>query len=98
MKYYYGNSYKEAVSNEPVEIKTTDALRSYEENYNVVIPVDKVDDIAFECMSFRSNFEGDEEDERYVEVVLTFEPSGDLKTYTVTETVADMIIEIMEKE
>jgi hypothetical protein len=44
MKYYYGNSYKEAISNEPVEIKTTDALRSYQENYNVVIATVDVDE------------------------------------------------------
>lgn len=44
MKYYYGNSYKEAFSNDPVEIKTTAALRSYERVYNVVIPADDIDD------------------------------------------------------
>jgi hypothetical protein len=44
MKYYYGNSYKEALSNEPVEIKTTRALRSYEEVYSVVIAADEIDD------------------------------------------------------
>jgi hypothetical protein len=43
MKYYYGNSYKDALRNGPVEIKTTDALRSYEENYSVVIPADEID-------------------------------------------------------
>lgn len=43
MKYYYGNSYKEAISNPPVEIKTTKQLRSYEEVYNVVIQVEEVD-------------------------------------------------------
>lgn len=82
MKYYYGNSVKEALSSEAVEIETTDALRGYQQNYNVVIPADEIDD----------------EDDRYVDVVLTFEPSGDVKSYTVAEHVADMIIEIMEKE
>lgn len=40
MKYYYGNSYKEAVSNNPVEINDTKILENYKENYNVVIPAD----------------------------------------------------------
>ena len=39
MKYYYGNSMKEAMSNPAVEIKSTKQLRQYEENYNIVIPV-----------------------------------------------------------
>ena len=43
MKYYYGNSYKEAVSNPPVEIKTTKQLRGYEENYTWVIPAEEED-------------------------------------------------------
>ena len=38
MKYYYGNDYKEAVSNNPVEIKDTSVLEAYKKNYNVVIP------------------------------------------------------------
>ena len=38
-----------------------------------------------------------EEDERTVEVTLEFECT-ELRSYTITETVADMIIEIMEKE
>ena len=42
MKYYYGNSYKEAVSNKPIEIKTTKQLNQYEENYSWVIPVEDV--------------------------------------------------------
>lgn len=44
MKYYYGNSYKEAFSNDPVEIKTTEALRSYEQIYSVVVSADEIDD------------------------------------------------------
>lgn len=39
MKYYYGNSYKEAIGNPPVEIRTTKQLRQYEEVYSFVIPV-----------------------------------------------------------
>ena len=42
MKYYYGNSVKEALSNPPVEIKTTKQLKQYEENYNVVIECEAV--------------------------------------------------------
>lgn len=38
MKYYYGNSMKEALSNEPVEIRTTKQLQDYEREYNVVVP------------------------------------------------------------
>lgn len=38
MKYYYGNSIKEAISNKPVEIKNTIILEQYKEVYSVVIP------------------------------------------------------------
>lgn len=41
MKYYYGNSYKEALSNDPIEIADTKTLRSYEEVYSVVIPANE---------------------------------------------------------
>lgn len=44
MKYYYGDSMKEAMMNEPVEIKTTDELEAYRQNYWVVIPASDVDD------------------------------------------------------
>lgn len=37
MKYYYGNSYKEALSNEPIEIKDCETLEQYKENYMFVI-------------------------------------------------------------
>ena len=37
-KYYYGNSYKEAISNPPVEIKTVKQLREYEAQYVFVFP------------------------------------------------------------
>ena len=42
-KYYYGNNYKEAISNSPVEIDSAEQLEDYEENYNFVIPVDEVE-------------------------------------------------------
>ena len=41
MKYYYGNSWKEAMANDPVEIKTTKQLRAYEENYTWVIEAEE---------------------------------------------------------
>lgn len=43
MKYYYGNSWKEAVSNPPVEIRTTKQLVQYEQNYAVVIAANAID-------------------------------------------------------
>lgn len=43
-KYYYGNSLKEALSNEPVTIKTAKQLKGYEENYTWVIPAEEIDD------------------------------------------------------
>ena len=43
MKYYYGNSMKEAMSNLAVEIKSTKQLRQYEENYSMVIPASEID-------------------------------------------------------
>lgn len=43
MKYYYGNSWKEAMSNPPVEIKTTKQLAQYEANYTFVIAADALD-------------------------------------------------------
>lgn len=43
-KYYYGNSFKEAVSNPPVTIKSDKQLRSYKENYIWVIPADEVEE------------------------------------------------------
>lgn len=44
MKYYYGNSYKEALSNPSIEIKTTKQLRQYEEVYTWVIPADEIEE------------------------------------------------------
>ena len=38
MKYYYGNDYKEAVGNDPEEIKTAEQLEQYKEAYAFVLP------------------------------------------------------------
>lgn len=38
MKYYYGNTPEEAVTNPPVEIKSTSTLESYHQNYTIVVP------------------------------------------------------------
>lgn len=38
MKYYYGNSVKEALSNKPINISSTKVLIQYQEQYTVVIP------------------------------------------------------------
>jgi hypothetical protein len=43
-KYYYGNSYKEAISNSPIEINSAQQLEDYEDNYNFVIPVSGVEE------------------------------------------------------
>lgn len=43
-KYYYGNSYKEAISNSPVEIDSAQQLEDYEDNYNFVLPADEVEE------------------------------------------------------
>ena len=40
MKYRYGNSMKEAMSNPPIDIKSTTQLEQYKECYNVVVPDD----------------------------------------------------------
>jgi len=40
-KYYYGSSYKEALGNDPIEIKSEKQLRQYMENYTWVIPVEE---------------------------------------------------------
>lgn len=42
MKYYYGNSTKEALSNAPIEIRTVKKLKQYQEVYNVVINAEEV--------------------------------------------------------
>ena len=40
-KYYYGSSYKEALSNPPVTINSDKQLKGYMENYTWVIPVEE---------------------------------------------------------
>ena len=42
-KYYYGDSVKDALSHDPVTIRSIKQLKGYEENYNVVIPADEVE-------------------------------------------------------
>lgn len=44
MLYYYGNDWKEAVSNPPVDIKSAKQLAQYEDNYNVVVPANEVEE------------------------------------------------------
>lgn len=58
MKYYYGNDYNEAISNQPVEIRSANNLRRYEENYNVVIPVAEVADLVLEEDDYDETDEG----------------------------------------
>ena len=48
MKYYYGNDYQEAITNEPVEINSIKQLRQYKENYNVVFPADEEPELVLE--------------------------------------------------
>lgn len=48
MKYYYGNDYKEAVGNDPVEIKTTEQLEQYKEAYAFVLPEEQVNGLEEE--------------------------------------------------
>lgn len=61
MKYYYGNSMKEAISNPAVEIKSTKQLQQYEENYNIVIPVTDVEQ------------ESDSDDDVLCKYIVTFD-------------------------
>jgi len=42
MKYYYGNTYKEAINNAPADIQTTEQLQQYESCYAVIFPVETV--------------------------------------------------------
>ena len=48
MKYYYGTNVKEALANDPVEIKSTKVLEQYRENYSIVIPANEIDD-EYDC-------------------------------------------------
>lgn len=45
MKYYYGNSMKEALSNPAVEIKSAKQLESYKEVYSIVIRCEELDSL-----------------------------------------------------
>lgn len=58
MKYCYGNDYNEAINNPPVEIRSANNLRRYEENYNVVIPVAEVADLVLEEDDYDETDEG----------------------------------------
>lgn len=62
-KYYYGNSYKEAISNAPVEISSTKQLNQYIENYSFVIPEESVlpDEIEIDADEIDCNPSNDEE-------------------------------------
>ena len=66
MKYYYGNSVKEALSNSPVEIRTAENLEGYKEVYNVVIPCEAVPPTEVE-MEIDSCLADSLEDTDYVE-------------------------------
>lgn len=68
MKYYYGNSFKEAISNAPVEIKSTAILQQYQDVYNVVIAVvdvDDEDDEEFWVLVYKEKNSKEEITERY---------------------------------
>lgn len=69
MKYYYGNSMKEALSNAPVEIETTKQYEGYKEVYSVLIPCDDVPptEVDMEIDSCLADAIGDKE---YVEDVI----------------------------
>ena len=40
MKYYYGNSYKDALNNNPVNITNKNILQAYYDNYACVFPAE----------------------------------------------------------
>lgn len=66
MKYFYGNSYKEALSNNPVEIKSTEVLEAYKKNYSNVFPAEDQDD--FLSLVTVDAVTGEENDERYDDI------------------------------
>lgn len=66
MKYFYGNSYKEALSNNPVEIESPEILEAYKENYSNVFPAEDQDD--FLSLVTVDAVTGEEIDERYDDV------------------------------
>ena len=46
MKCYYGNTWKEAMSNPPIEIESAEQLQQYEECYTFVITkIEKEEDV-----------------------------------------------------
>ena len=63
MRYYYGNSYKEAIANNPVEITDVKILKAYEEVYNVVIPADE----EFWVIVFSEKDSQEEKQEQYAD-------------------------------
>ena len=68
MKYYYGNSTKEALSNKPVEIKTAKQLEQYKDVYHVVIPCEELDSLPTEVdMPIDSCLADAIEDQEYLE-------------------------------
>ena len=69
MKYYYGDSMKDALSHSPVEIKTTKQYEAYKEMYGVVIPCDEVPPTEVE-MEIDSCLADSIEDEYYVVEVI----------------------------
>lgn len=44
MKYYYGHSWKEALGNPPVNIRSVKRLAQYQECYTFVIPADEIEE------------------------------------------------------
>lgn len=58
MKYYYGNDYKEAHTNAPIEITSVEQLRQYTENYNVVFPADDEIDLVLEEVDYTETKDG----------------------------------------
>ena len=58
MKYYYGNDYKEAHTNAPIEITSVGQLRQYTENYNVVFPADDEIDLVLEEVDYTETKDG----------------------------------------
>lgn len=69
MKYYYGDSVKDALANDPVEIKTAKNLEQYKEVYSVVIPCEDVPPTEVE-MEIDSCLADSLEDTDYVEEVI----------------------------
>ena len=62
MKYYYGNSVKEALSNKPVNISSTRVLVQYQEQYTVIIPCCEGDNLCKFIVQFdidNQNLEAD---------------------------------------